>query len=265
MILGASVPNTAIRWPTRFVPTPGEPGGYVSRDARASVSMKERNGRSEIRTRVLDDVKCEGVVCWAILVYQRRGKVRSIKQPRVILVTPTARLLVCIFYMFWVCTLFWFLLGHVYLVLDNTLVLRTYIRTPSIWLRIVLSDPSTSSTTMNQYSCRFFNPREIQVLNYVVTKLRHGDTTYQVRCHVCRKTQTAVDNAIPRHCTGYERHDIHILWNRERKGKKQKRRRQIEKEKENQKTKIRGIDSHLRVSGISRCSIIKWIRDVLIK
>ena len=74
----ASVPCTAVRWPTRFVSIPGEPGRYVfSGTVRASVFITEM---FEVRfePRVLDDAKCEGIIYWAIGV-----KDRSITQFRV--------------------------------------------------------------------------------------------------------------------------------------------------------------------------------------
>ena len=40
-IFGASEPYTSVRWPTRFVSSPGDPGWCVFKDARASVSVKE--------------------------------------------------------------------------------------------------------------------------------------------------------------------------------------------------------------------------------
>ena len=39
---------------------PGEPGRCVFRD-RTHMRFYKRNFRSEVRTRVLDDAKCEGI------------------------------------------------------------------------------------------------------------------------------------------------------------------------------------------------------------
>ena len=52
----------------------------------------------------------------------------------------------------------------------------------------------------NQCPCRFFNPREIQVMwsqNYATEILRYA--------------ANRVDNAMPCHPTGYDRHGIYIL------------------------------------------------------
>ena len=67
----------------------------------------------------------------------------------------------------------------------------------------------------------------------MVTKLRHRDTALiRARYAVIR-----VDNAVPYHRTGYDRHDVHIFYERQNKRgkKKQKTKKQTEKEKEEEK------------------------------
>ena len=90
----------------------------------------------------------------------------------------------------------------------------------------------------NQCPCGFFNPR--RDTSYVVSKLRHRDTTLPcTRCQVWGTwyaISTAVGNAIPCHNTRYDRHDIHILWNRGTKGNHQwgnKNKEDESKEKKN--------------------------------
>ena len=64
-MFGTPVPCKAVHadLPVSLQCLPGEPGRCVLSDARAeSVSTYKRNALREIRTRVLDDVKCEGII-----------------------------------------------------------------------------------------------------------------------------------------------------------------------------------------------------------
>ena len=78
LIVGASVPYTAVRWPTGFVSIPGEAGGYDFGDVRASVSVKETfRDRFEPESSTTSNVKLLPTELYIGVKY------RSITQPRV--------------------------------------------------------------------------------------------------------------------------------------------------------------------------------------
>ena len=59
----------------------------------------------------------------------------------------------------------------------------------------------------------------------MVTKLRHRDTMLPRTRYA---VSTAAGNAMPCHHTGYDSHDIHIIWIRETKANNQRENNNIE-------------------------------------
>ena len=92
--------------------------------------------------------------------------------------------------------------------------------------------PSTSSTTIDRYDSSILE--EIQVL------WSQSYATEILRCHVCSKSCSAVENAMPCHDTRYDRHDIDNLWTREteRNNRRENRNKVDKSEEKNKKKKI---------------------------
>ena len=86
--------------------------------------------------------------------------------------------------------------------------------------------PSTSSTTSARADYSILE--EILLYGHKTTSQRYYVATYAV--------STAVGNTMPCHYTGYDRHAIHILWNRETKGNKEENKNK--EDKSNEKSKL---------------------------